>query len=201
VQAGSACASGSAGRPDLMSTAPIAGAPADPVHDQSTDVTRNAAGGRVLMRDDRAGGCADPGTVDYAPSEADVRKYAAHSWATPATTVPSETATTGGRAVVSLWTQSADQAAHPGRLCVVLRRQSTGAVLGQADFDLMNWPSAPTQLSIAFDLAHATLPAGERLLLSLRVPSDSGADVGVLFDHPSYQSRLTITSAIGKELK
>jgi prepilin-type N-terminal cleavage/methylation domain-containing protein len=201
AQGGATCSSGATGRPDLMTQAAIPGAATDAVPDFSTDVTRAAPGGLALVRDDRAGSCTDPAAMDYTSGDAATRRYSVHSWATAASTAAFETPASGGRGVLSLWTSTADRAAHPGRVCIVVRRMSTGAVLGAADFTLGHWPTEPTELSMGFDLAHVAMPAGERLLVTLRVPKDSGADLDLLYDHAAHQSRLTVTTAVGKEFK
>jgi prepilin-type N-terminal cleavage/methylation domain-containing protein len=199
--ASAACTTGVSGRPDLMTLAPIPGAAGDPVRDFSTDVTRTAAGGLAMTRDDRAGSCTAASALDYTAAESAQRRYSLHSWATPPAAALFQTPASGGRAVVSLWTRTADGGSHPGRLCVVLRRMSTGAVLGYADFALTRWPTEATELSLGFDLGGATLAAGERLLVSLRVPKDSGADLDLLYDHAAYQSRVTLTTTTGKEFQ
>jgi hypothetical protein len=153
------------------------------------------------MRDDRAGNCTDATSTTYSSAEATTRRYSVHTWATPASTAAFHTASTGGRGVLSIWTRTADTGVHPGRLCVVVRQMSTGTVLGSADFSLTRWPTDPSELAIAFDLQSASLPVGERLLVTLRTPKDSGADIQLLYDHPAYQSRLTLTTDVGKEFK
>jgi type II secretory pathway pseudopilin PulG len=197
-QIGATCAA-TGSRPDLMSTAAIPGAPTDPVLDFAQDVVRPARGGAILMRDDRNLGCTDPAALQYPPGEAARYKRSVHTWSTPASTVAFETPLTAGRGSVTLWTSTAAQLEASGRLCLVVRRASSGEVVGWADYVLPRWPAEPTRLTIAFDVAHTTFSAGERLLLSLRVPSDSQSDLQVLYDHPLYASNLTLTTAAGRE--
>jgi hypothetical protein len=180
---------------------PLSGAPSDPVHDYSSDVTRAAQGGLAMLRDTQAGACASSGNLVYTNAETDTRKYAIHTWATVSPAAGYETPPSGGRASLTLWSSTADGLTHPGRICVTVRRAATGAVLGQSDFSLASWPNTPTALVTAFDLDRAVIPAGERLLLTLRVPADSGSDIRILYDHVKYQSALSLTTVAGKELQ
>ena len=191
-----ACAAGSG--PDLMTAQAITGAPNDPLHDFSREVTRRAVGGRALARDDRAGACNQD--LIYTASDADRRKRSVHTWATAAPTSGWETPTSAGRGTLTLWTQTAEAMEAPGRLCLTVWRAGTGEILGTADYRLQAWPSTPTQLAVSFDLHHAIVPAGERLMVTLRTPSDSGADLLTLYDHAGYQSSLTVTTRKGSEL-
>ena len=182
--------------PTLLSPSAIGGLPTDPVRDFSTDVTRVATGGRVLLRDTSAGNCTDPTSMVYTNGETAARMGAFHTWATLAPAEDVETPASGGRASLTLWTSTTNGAPAPARLCVTLRRASNGAVIGSSDFKLQSWPGTATQLVTAFNLDHVVVPAGERLLLTLRVPSDSGSDLRVLYDHVSYPSSLAITTAV-----
>ena len=56
-------------------------------------------------------------------------------------------------------------------------------------------------LAIAFDLAHAVIPAGDRLMVTLRTPADSQADLLLLYDHAGYPSSLSITTKTGSQLQ
>lgn len=199
-RAGALCGP-AAGAPDLMGPAAVPGTAADKLRDYSTDLTRPAAGGLVLMRDDRAGACTDPGAIAYSAAEADVRKRSLHTWATAAATAAAEIPPAGARGTLTLWTATAIGLERPARLCVVLRRSGDGSVIGSADYSLPAWPSQPTQLTVAFALSGAALAAGERLLLSVRVPADSGADLQLLYGHPSLASGMTVTTTLGKELR
>ncbi|MDX6299804.1 MAG: hypothetical protein QOF53_1018 [Nocardioidaceae bacterium] len=188
--------------PDLMYPIPPTGLVTDPLPDLSKDVSRPSVGGLDLTRDDRAGTCS--GELSYDPSvsgEVTRRKRSVHSWATIRSSANYETATTAGRATVTFWTQTATAQQLPGRLCATVWRSGTGEVLGSTDYSLPAWPTSPTQLAISFDLAHAIIPANERLMLTLRTPGDSGADILLLYDHPGYPTSLSITTVKGKELK
>ena len=104
---------------------------------------------------------------------------------------------TGGRATLTFWTRTATAQTGSGRLCVAVLRESTGQVLATADYTMPTWPSAVTQLAVSMDLAHITLAAGERMILAVRVPSDSGSDLQLLYDHPLYQSNLSLAMKQG----
>jgi prepilin-type N-terminal cleavage/methylation domain-containing protein len=198
-QAGFTCTT-SGPAPTLLSLGSITTPKTDPVQDFSSDVTRSAVGGLALLRDTQAGSCTAADSLVYTNSETNARKHAIHTWASKAAGQPVETPTSSARASLSLWTSTANGVSGPGRLCVTLRRASTGAVIGSSDFSLTSWPGQPTQLVTAFDLSHVTLAVGERLLLTLRVPADSGNDLRILYDHASYPSALSFTTLVGKEL-
>jgi hypothetical protein len=199
-QAGFTC-SPSGPAPTLLVLAPLTGSASDPVRDFSTDVNRAATGGLALLRDTAAGPCTDATNLVYTNAETAARSHSIHTWATTVPASPYETPTSGGRASLTLWSSTADGLPHKGRLCITLRRASTGTIIGSSDFQLATWPDTPTELTTAFDLDHVALPAGERLLLTIRVPQDSGSDIRILYDHPKYASSLGLTTIAGKELK
>lgn len=59
---------------------------------------------------------------------------------------------------------------------------------------------ALTQLVTAFEIKHTQLVPGERLLLTLRVPSDSATDLRIRYDHANSPSNLSMTFLTGHEL-
>ena len=190
---------GTSSGPDLMTSEAITGAATDALPDLSKEVERTAVGGRVLARDDRAGNCNQD--LIYTAADADRRRRSVHTWATPAPQVNWETPVSAGRATLTFWTQTASAKELPGRLCAVVWRAGTGEIIGSTDYSLQAWPSSPTQLAISFDLAHTVAPAGERLMVTLRTPQDSGADLLMLYDHAGYQSSLSVTTREGSELR
>jgi hypothetical protein len=183
---------------DLMPLTPPSGLLTAPLPDLSTEVSRPAVGGLVLARDDHAGSCT--AQVNYAAAEADRRRRSIHTWASKSPGGNYETAVTAGRATLNFWTQTASAQTLPGRMCVTVWRAGTGQILGSADYQLPAWPAEPTQLAIAFDLAHAVIPSGERLMMTLRTPQDSGADLLLLYDHAGYPSSLSIPTRVGSAL-
>jgi type II secretory pathway pseudopilin PulG len=197
-QAGFTCtASGPA--PTLMGLAAPLSLPTDAVRDYSNDITRAAPGGLALLRDSQAGSCTAASGLVYTNAEAATRMRSIHTWASTAPTTGFETPDSGGRASLTLWTSTATGSEGPVRLCVTLRRSSTGTVIGSSDFSLPSWPGTATELVTTFDVAHVAIPAGERLLLTLRVPSDSANDLRLVYDHGKYRSHLTFDTKTGKE--
>jgi hypothetical protein len=187
--------------PTLMTLTPITGSESDPVRDFSTDVTRAAQGGLALVRDTQAGSCTEVSNLVYQNSEAAARSRSIHTWASVSPTAEYKTPSSGGRGALTIWSSTADGLSHKGRLCATLRNGTTGELIGSSDFSLQAWPRQPTALTTAIDLDPETLAPGHRLLLTLRVPSDSGSDIRILYDHPKYASALTFATVAGKELK
>jgi len=184
-------------QPDLM----VAQAPGGPaggtLFDYSSDLPRAVPGGLVIKGDDRDDAC---GTAyRYSNASAERRKRSVHTWASVKSTQVAKTAAAGGRATFSIWTSTADGSSSPGRLCVTLWQRSTGAVLGKVQYDLPAWPDEPTPLAVSFDLEHVTIPAGERLMLTARVPSSSGSDISLFYDHAAYPGAVSIAMQKGSE--
>ena len=192
---GVAC--GTTGGADLMARDAITGSATGTVYDFSNDLPRPLGGGRVIEPDDRAGSC--DASFRYAAADAGRRKRSVHTWATAPLAAPAETAITNGRATVTLHTATATGEPGPGRLCLTLWRRSTGEVLGHSDYALPVWADEPTGLSVAFDTVHANLAAGERLMLTVRVPEGSPA-LSLFYDHPAYPSSLTMPMEEGAPL-
>lgn len=200
AQAGWTCGvSGAA--PTLMTLSSALGTTGDPLPDFSTDVTRAASGGLAMLRDDRPGcGTASDNFV-YTNAEAATRRFSMHQWASrPPSSGVLETPDSGGRASATLWMSTADGESHPGRVCIALRRSVTGAVIGSTELSLASFPSSPTELTAAFDLDHVALNASEVLVLTVRVPKNSGTDIRLLYDHAKYPSTLGVTLKSGKVL-
>lgn len=196
-QAGLNCTS-SGPAPTLMLPAAIPNDGQNLPTDFATDVDRVADGGLILQRDTQAGSCTASDNLVYTNAETETRKHSIHTWASTPVPGPFETPLTGGLVTFTLWTATANAVKAPGRLCVTLRRSSTGEVLGSSDFKLVNWPDGPTQLVTAFNVPHVSFGSSERLLLTLRVPKDSGADIQIIYDHHDYPSYLSIPTLTGK---
>ena len=186
------------GRPDLMGTTAPTGSVGDPLYDHSTDVTRPQAGGLGMVRDGVTAACQT--ALTYESQETD-REQSIHTWASPALTAPAETALTAGRAAVTVHTRTLNAAAKAGRLCFTVWSDLNDAVLGSLEYQLPSWPGEITAVSVAFDLAHANLAVGDRLMLTVRVPPASQDGIALYYDHPAYPSSLTVTMEPGKELK
>jgi type II secretory pathway pseudopilin PulG len=190
------CGSGSGLVPDLMGlTAPPDG---ESANDYSSDLLRSPADGLALKRDDRSGTCTQE--IPYEPSDAEPRKWSVHRWSTRPFSGAVQTLMQGGRATLTLWSHTVGGVAGAGRLCVILRRPSNGEVLGVSDFQLAHWPTTSTQLAISFDLAHATLAAGERLTLIVRNHPDSDHDLELMYDRDDTPAALTLTMTAGQEI-
>ncbi|MEJ7893110.1 MAG: prepilin-type N-terminal cleavage/methylation domain-containing protein [Solirubrobacteraceae bacterium] len=188
--------------PKLMTPMESLGATTDPVRDFSTDVLRLAPGGLALQRDTRAGACDTPSqNLVYSNLETVVRMKSLVTWASVVPGAVVETPNVGGRASLTLWTSTASGLPGEGRLCVTVRRSITGEVVGSSDFQLSSWPGTLTQLVTAFEIAHTELVPGERLLLTLRVPSDSGNDLRIRYDHAGSPSNLSLTFLTGSEIR
>ena len=190
-------------QPDLMGTHPPPGNSSTPLYEYSADLAGDYLGGLAMMR--KGTTCrtsyssseAAPNPVTAAPN-----KWAVHAWTTPEFDSDFHL---GGRATVSIWTQTlggvsgprlplrdADRAArerrHPLRhhdRVDDLRR------LHLADH------SAPPELHL--QRAHRRHRHGQRLVLVLHLRGESTHDIALLYDHPSYQSLLEVetTTPIG----
>ena len=188
--------------PVLMTLDGNLGPSSAPLQDFSTDVLRPLApNGLALRKDNGAGACDSGNNLVYSNSEKPERARGIHTWASKPLAAAAETPLSGGRASLTLYTSTTSGSASSARLCVTLRRASDGLVLGSSDFQLASWPGQITQLVTAFELGHTTLAPGERLLLTLRVPSDSGSGLRIMYDHAEHPSNLAITTLVGKELK
>ena len=188
--------------PVLMTLDENLGPSSAPLQDFSTDVIRLLApNGLALRRDNGAGACESGNNLVYSNSEKPERARGIHTWASKPLAAAAETPLSGGRASLTVYTSTTSGSASSARLCVTLRRASDGLVLGSSDFQLASWPGQITQLVTAFEVARTTLAPGDRLLLTLRVPSDSGSGLRIMYDHADHPSNLALTTLAGKELK
>jgi prepilin-type N-terminal cleavage/methylation domain-containing protein len=199
-QVGYTC-SASGPAPTLMTLDPITGAASDPVADFSTDITRAAGGGLAMLRDNQAGSCSDTSNLVYQNGEAATRQLSIHKWASSPASQPVETPVSGGRASLTFWSSTATGVQGPARLCVTLQDSYSGYIYGSTDISLATWPGTATELTTAFDIDHHVLQAGQHLVLTLRVPQDSGNDIRILYDHVSYPSSLSFTTQSGSTLR
>jgi len=172
--------------PDSMSNvAPVADGLG--LQNYSEDLERGSpAGGLVLKRY----GATCP--TDYTAAEAPNLKQSIHTWATPAFASTFSTSTGTVRSAFSFWTQNVEAAGGDGELCVTLRRTGSATPLATSVYSLPDWPRAPTQLSFAFDHAQFSVPAGQRLLLTVSAKSSSDNDIALMYDHPDYNAVLTV---------
>jgi prepilin-type N-terminal cleavage/methylation domain-containing protein len=181
---------------DLMSN----DAPPDdsslPLNDYSNEISRppptglSSPAGLVLQRSTTAG-C----PTDYSTTDASTKKSQIHSWATLAFSSAFTTPATGGRAALSFWTQTVDGVAGHETLCITLRDAATGLAVSSTTYDLASWPTEPTPLTRAWDLAAPiAIPATDRLMVTVSLESTSDRDIVLFYDHPDYASFLSIAT-------
>ncbi len=211
------------GAPDLMDTdqPPLdPNYPADeqPIYDYSTDVEPlegEEADAGLQERFGSVAGC------NYSPGSGDVpASEKVHRWVSPR--VPEgKQLTLDGDATLSLWSRTINGADHSGRLCVWLfiRRTNVGGeevdqLLEDLDSgagnlyfteDDENWPANPwTEVDIDMRFPPTTvdstsvLNAGDRLGVAVGVERGGtrpGDGLQMIYDHPSFDSRLAVETS------
>jgi prepilin-type N-terminal cleavage/methylation domain-containing protein len=181
---------------DLMSNDAPPDDSSPPLNDYSNEISRPAPtglsgpAGLVLQRSTTSG-CRS----DYATTDASTMKSQVHSWATLAFSSAFITPATGGRAAFSFWTQTVDGVAGHETLCITLRDAATGLAVSSTTLDVPEWPTEPTPLTRAWDLATPiTIPATDRLMVTVSLESTSDRDIVLFYDHPDYASFLSIAT-------
>lgn len=182
--------------PDLMDKDVTSDAATSPFHDYSNEVSRPtpiglaSPAGLALVRP-AAATCALGPTALEAASRV-------HTWASPPVPSTGFSIPASGRAGLSFWTHTRDGSAGAVKMCAVLSSMVAGVStpIGSGSYEPTQWPAAPTQLSFSWDLplSVTTLVSGARLTLTLWITSSSSKDIVLLYDHPSYQSSLTVTT-------
>jgi prepilin-type N-terminal cleavage/methylation domain-containing protein len=188
----SSCASATS-IPDLMDKAGTTDNPSVPVYDYSSEVARPAPGGLTQ----KAGLALMRGATDC-PTSTTTALSTVHTWATQAMPSGGFTIPADASAALSFWTQTLDGAPANVTMCATLRVASTRAVVGSGSYVQAAWPTAPTQVSFAWDLTGPVIvAAGDRLLLtvSLKASPTATDDVLLLYDHPSFQSSLFVATS------
>ena len=69
--------------------------------------------------------------------------------------------------------------------------------LGVVAYTVAEWPTNPTPLSFSFDFLSTgsiQVNAGQRIGVRVWLAAESGTDVALLYDHPSYTSVLQLNS-------
>ncbi len=203
------------GAPDLMFNDPPKldpSLPADqqPLYDYSTDVeplTGADADRGIQIRHSGLPGCIfSPSISDGVPSQK------VHRWLTPPIPNGFELLL-DGEATLSLWTRTINGAEHPGRICVFLYARKLNVLGIPVDVPMVNqditdalwfpheeavWPRNNwTELSVNMNFLYAAgaLLPGERLGLAISVEkggTNPGDGLEVMYDHPSFDSRLQI---------
>lgn len=184
--------------PDLLSTtapaAPAEGAQAPPLLDYSAELAASVPhpGGRVLRPDV---------ACSATPSGTDNTKGAL--WVTEPLTQATGLTGSGG---MTVHTQTAGGVASGLTLCLAVYDVGGSLAnlvanpptrLGVVSYTVAQWPSTPTPVSFSFDFitgGSITVPAGRRIGARLWVADGSGADIAVLYDHPSRSSVLQLNS-------
>jgi prepilin-type N-terminal cleavage/methylation domain-containing protein len=181
--------------PDLLGQAPPPAPPeGDPLpalFDYSTDLTGGRIGGRALIRDVS---CASTPSADNTKG---------HMWVTPPLDDPMTLTGNGG---ITLHTQTIDGVTAGATLCVRVYDVPNSLLnlialpptpLGDAAaYALGSWPATASPVSFNFDVltSNVTVPAGHRVGLRIWAAGSSGADLAVIYDHPSYPSSVQLNS-------
>jgi hypothetical protein len=171
--------------PDLLGgdPPPLVAGLVPPLFKYSTDVSATYSGGRVLRRDTSCNGT--PSTNDNtkggfwtAPQEQSARVLT-------------------GDAGMSLYTQTVGNVTANVTLCIAVY-DVPGSLLnllslppteiGRASYSLASWPTQPTRVSFPFQFrtSNVSIPANHRLGVRIWASSASGADIAVIYDHPTY---------------
>ena len=185
--------------PDLMGIdPPPAPAVTPPLYNYSNEITGGTTpGGAVVRRDTTCSGT--PTTTDNTKG---------HMWVTP----PLTTAMSLSDAAMSISTQTFNGATADAMICVgfydvpgsitnLVASPPTQLVVKGFDnnsFDnaSISWPRTPSALAFTlelFDAGSATIAVGRRLGVRIWTSSSSGADLVVLYDHPSHVSYLQVS--------
>ena len=187
-RASTTCAS--ATRPDLMvPDLPTMGV--EPLLDFSTDLIRTNPLGLALKRRDAT--C----PVTYTATDAPEAKKSIHTWASPPMAATFTAPSTNAASALSFYTRTVDAAAAGATLCFTLQKQSgTGTLttLATGTYALAEWPTELTGLSFVVTHSAFTVATNERLRLALSVKSTSGADIEIVYDHPNFQSLLSVAT-------
>ena len=209
------CASGlktgnEPGAPDLLwpSAPPLT--LETPVYDYATDVeplgSPDHDKGLQLMVGSDCG--AMPATTVATGPDTDAALFQRiHKWVTPPVSNEATDLTLTGDANLSLWTQSIEGGVYAAKICVWLfvREAGTDTAVVQPFESLpyfiysgSPWPASGwTEITMSFDFDAATggqvaLAPGSRLGLALSVDDGSGSGIQVLYDEPSFDSRIQL---------
>lgn len=183
--------------PDLLTTeqppSPPEGSPAPPLLDYSSELGLvGYPGGRVVKRDV---------SCSLTPTTSDNGKGA--MWVTAPLTQATTLTGSGG---MTLNSQSFNGTSASVTLCVGIYTTGSSIAnliavpptrLGVVAYTVAEWPTTPTPLSFSFDfLSSGTIQvaAGQRIGVRVWVAAESGTDIALLYDHPSYTSVLQLNS-------
>lgn len=195
------------GAPDLLWPEAPPLSDESPVYDYATDIEPKVEPdfdkGLQLLRGSDCS--AMPASSVASAPDADATMFQQlHKWVTPP--VGSKDLALTGKGTLSLWTQSIEHGIYPARICIWLFVRKGGTdtalteVLGSlsyATYSASIWPSSGwTEITISLDFKSATggeilLPEGSQLGLALGVDNDSSSGIQVLYDEPTFDSRIS----------
>ena len=175
--------------PDLLGTdpPPLVNGLIPPLFKYSTDVSATYTGGRVLRRDTTCSGT---------PTSSDNTKGG--FWASPPETT---NRTLTGKAGMSLYTHTVGNVPAAVTLCIAVYKVPQSLLnliaappteIGRASYTKSSWPTQPTRVSFPFEFRTTsyTIPAGNRLGVRIWASTASGADIAVIYDHPTYPAHV-----------
>ena len=187
--------------PDTLGLQPPPGNSSTPIYEYSSDLAGDYLGGLAMKR--KGNTC----RTSYSSGEAnllpDPYKNAVHAWSTPEL---DEDFHLSGRATISIYTQTVGGVSGRGLLCATLLDRVEGSgvpsntTIASTTYDVSAWPTTPRRLSFTFTVSpQYDVLDNHRLVLVLHLRAESGQDIALLYDHPSYQSLLEIetTTPIG----
>ena len=135
--------------------------------------------------------------TSYAAAGAATDKHRVHRWVTaPMATGFVSTAESS----LTYWTRTVDALSGTGKICVSLHRlDGSGAIVGSAltvpapSHELSAWPLEASQLQFRFAHSAFTIPAGQRLMLTLSLSNTTlPGGIELLYDHPQYDTVLSV---------
>ncbi|MEX2253568.1 MAG: hypothetical protein WD649_05395 [Thermoleophilaceae bacterium] len=179
-------------KPDLLGEAPppLLGDLLPNLFKYSTDVAGSYVGGRVLKRDV---GCSDNPSSDNQKS---------HMWMTPQLDQAKQLTGEGG---FNVYSQTLGGAAAGATLCVRFYDVAPSLLgllqvdptpIGTTSYALPQWPTEASPVSFNFDFrsSDVTVPAGHRIGVRVWPANTSGADLALVYDHPSYPTSVQLNS-------
>jgi len=156
----------------------------------SNESTNSYTGGRVLKRDTTCAGT---------PSSSDNTKGG--FWTTAALSAPK---TLNGKGGLSIYTQTLDGVPASVTLCMAFYDMSPSSLInllstppteiGRTSYTLANWPqtAAPVSFPLTYRASNVTIASGHRIGVRFWVSSASGADIAVVYDHPTYPTQVQL---------
>jgi Tfp pilus assembly protein PilE len=179
-------------KPDLLgeTPAPVAGDVLPTLFNYSSEAAGSYLGGRVLKRDV---GCSGTPSADNSKS---------HMWTTPPLDAAKQLTGAGG---LTVYSQTLNGVSAGATLCVRFYDVPNSLLnllafpptaIGTTSYTLASWPTSAAPVSFNFDFAAAnvTVPAGNRIGMRVWPANTSGADIALVYDHPSYLTSIQLNS-------